>query len=63
MELNHKRVTNGKNIWHVSGNIHLATEQIILNEIHGDINDTQGITDAVRSMLMQEGFMTKKQAE
>lgn len=62
MKLNYKRVTNGNNVWHIDGDID-ESGTVVITQTYGDITDQAGLSDAVKNMLFQEGFMTRHQAE
>jgi hypothetical protein len=52
------RVTNGKNVWHVTGRIE-TKGSIILTRIEGDINDTAGLKQAIKLALVDSENASK----
>jgi hypothetical protein len=49
VKLNFKRITNGKNVWHVDGTVSRGVASI--TRIYGNINDEAGIRDALAAMM------------
>jgi hypothetical protein len=49
IRLDYRRVTNGTNVWHVTGRIHKGG--VSIETIHGDVTDMDGLRDAVARLI------------
>ena len=60
---NHRKVTDNKgNFWHVTGYFNTETDKgtlhprIRLSDVHGDITNLKGISEAVNNLVLEEGW-------
>lgn len=46
--LNYKRISNGRNVWHISGALKAGA---FVGTVYGDVTDTAGIAEAIRALV------------
>lgn len=51
IRIKNKRVTNGRNVWHVTATISPGIIELDLGDTHGDINDMPGILEAIQQLM------------
>lgn len=49
VRLNHKRVTNGKNSWHIDATV--SGGAVTVERVYRDVTDPDGLRDAVHKLV------------
>lgn len=50
IRLNYKRVTDGKNVWHVTGTL-LPGDVAAITQVYGDVTDIAGLSAAMQALI------------